>query len=274
MCSCNHFPVSLMSIFCFANNKGGVAKTTSSLAVSHALHRLGQRVLLVDADPQANTSKTYPTDAPRLGLSAVLSGQASLVQAIEEPAPGLFLLPAGSDLARQQQVLGSQPDYVFVLRDLLASPDCPEVDYVVLDTATTLGPLTVAALVASQDVFIPIKPEFFATEGMADLLSMVTRLQRNFAPKMMVSGVFFIEWAESYRAALHQQVVAEIRANPALAPWVMKTTIRSNVSLAESQSMGQSIHDWAPDSNGAADYQALTDEILSILASRDLANAI
>lgn len=257
-----------MHVISFANNKGGVGKTTSALAVAHTLHAQGLSVLLIDADPQANASKTFalvPGTTPA-GLGEVLEGRLTLTQALEEPQPGLWLLRATSDLARQEKVLGSQPDYVFALRELLTERfPLPEVQVVVLDTPPNLGPLTVAALVASQHVFVPLKPEFFANEGMTALLAMVARLRKSFAPQLRVSGIFFTEYARSYRRALHHQVVASIEQDPQLAGLVLRTTIRENVALPESQSMGQSILAWSPGSNGASDYRELSNEIRAIL---------
>jgi chromosome partitioning protein len=261
--------LSYMHILSFANNKGGVGKTTSALAVAHTLHAQGVPVLLIDADPQANASKTFPTvtEVPALaGLGSVLEGRLSLSQAVEQTQPNFWLLRATSELARQEKVLGSQPDYVFALREMLTEGFDLPVQVVIIDTPPNLGPLTVAALVASQHVFIPLKPEFFANEGMTALQAMVGRLRKSFAPDLRVSGIFFTEYARSYRRALHHQVVASIERDPLLTGLVMQTTIRENVALPESQSMGQSIQAWAPNSNGASDYQALTNEIRAILA--------
>jgi chromosome partitioning protein len=258
-----------MHILSFANNKGGVGKTTSALAVAHTLHAQGVPVLLIDADPQANASKTFPTvtEVPTIvGLGSVLEGRLTLNQAVEQIQPNFWLLRATSELARQEKVLGSQPDYVFALREMLTEGFDLPVQVVILDTPPNLGPLTVAALVASQHVFIPLKPEFFANEGMTALQAMVGRLRKSFAPTLRVSGIFFTEYARSYRRALHHQVVASIERDPLLTGLVMQTTIRENVALPESQSMGQSIHAWAPTSNGANDYQTLTNEIREILA--------
>jgi chromosome partitioning protein len=258
-----------MHIITFANNKGGVGKTTSALAVAHTLHAQGLRVLLIDADPQANASKTFqPADTlATAGLGGVLEGRLTLSEAVEAPMPNFWLLRATSDLARQEKVLGSQPDYVFALREMLGEEFTLPVQVVVIDTPPNLGPLTVAALVASRHVFIPLKPEFFANEGMTALMGMVARLRKSFAPDLRVSGIFFTEYARSYRRALHHQVVASIEQAPQLASLVMRTTIRENVALPESQSMGQSIHTWSATSNGASDYRDLTNEILAILAT-------
>lgn len=260
-----------MHVISFANNKGGVGKTTSALAVAHTLHAQGMAVLLIDADPQANASKTFPVDARTQpaaggGLGSILEGRQSLAQVVEQPLPNFWLLRATNELARQEKVLGSQPDYVFALRELLTEGFSLPVQVVVIDTPPNLGPLTVAALVASQHVFIPLKPEFFANEGMTALMAMVARLRKSFAPALQVSGVFFTEYARSYRRALHHQVVTSIEQDPQLARLVLQTSIRENVALPESQSVGQSIHTWAPASNGAADYTSLTNEIRAILA--------
>jgi chromosome partitioning protein len=259
-----------MDIITFANNKGGVGKTTSALAVAQTLHEQGLRVLLIDADPQANASKTFPVVGASQagGLGGVLEGRLTLSEAIESPVPDFWLLRATSDLARQEKVLGSQPDYVFALREMLGEDFNLPIQVVVIDTPPNLGPLTVAALVASRHVFIPLKPEFFANEGMTALIGMVARLRKSFAPDLRVSGIFFTEYARTYRRALHHQVVASIEQDPQLKPLIMQTTIRENVALPESQSMGQSIHSWAADSNGATDYRNLTKEILAILAIR------
>lgn len=139
------------------------------------------------------------------------------------------------------------------------------VDYVIIDTPPSLAALTVASLVASDAVYIPLHPEFFGNEGMTALIDMCRRLQKNFNPKLRVGGVFFTEYSSTYRRALHHQVVQQLREDEVLGPLVLQTTIRENVALPESQSMRQSIHSWAPQSNGAADYKQLTQEILSKL---------
>ncbi|MDB5270791.1 MAG: hypothetical protein JWP58_3831 [Hymenobacter sp.] len=248
-----------MHILSFANNKGGVGKTTSALCVAHALSEQGFQVVLLDCDPQANASKTFqvPASVPHIG--EVLAEKLSLPQALYRVGPQLQLIRAERSLAQQEKVFGTQPDYIFFLRDQLAG--ITNVDYVVIDTPPSLAALTVASLVASEAVFVPLHPEFFGNEGMTALLDMCSRLQKNFNPKLRVGGIFFTEYAPSYRRALHHQVVQQLRDDPTLGPLVMQTTIRENVALPESQSMRQSIFSWAPHSNGALDYRNLTAEI-------------
>ena len=249
-----------MHILSFANNKGGVGKTTSALSVAHALAEQGFQVALLDCDPQANASKTFEVPAGTSHIGEVIEEKQTLVQALFRVGPNLQVVRAERSLAQQEKVFGTQPDYIFFLRDQLAL--FTGIDYVVIDTPPSLAALTVASLVASDAVFVPLHPEFFGNEGMTALLDMCTRLQKNFNPRLRVGGIFFTEYAPSYRRALHHQVVQQLRNDPTLGPLVMATTIRENVALPESQSMRQSIYAWAPQSNGATDYRNLTAEIL------------
>lgn len=255
-----------MHIITFANNKGGVGKTTSALSVAHTLANTGFQVVLLDCDPQANASKTFevPADTPHIG--EVLGERIQLSQALFRVSATLQLVRAERTLAQQEKIFGTQPDYVFFLREQLATLNA--VDYVIIDTPPSLAALTVASLVASEAVYIPLHPEFFGNEGMTALLDMCARLQKNFNPKLRIGGIFFTEYAPTYRRALHHQVVQQLKEDPILGPLIMQTTIRENVALPESQSMRQSIHAWAPQSNGSADYKQLTEEIISTLSRK------
>jgi chromosome partitioning protein len=255
-----------MRIVTFANNKGGVGKTTSALSVAHTLADMGHQVLLLDCDPQANASKTFDMPAGTPHIGEVLSEQIQLSQALARVSPTLQLVRAERSLAQQEKIFGTQPDYVFFLREQLAT--LKGIDYVVIDTPPSLAALTVASLVASEAVYIPLHPEFFGNEGMTALLDMCARLQKNFNPKLRIGGIFFTEYAPTYRRALHHQVVQQLKDDPTLGQLIMKATIRENVALPESQSMRQSIHSWAPQSNGSSDYKQLTEEILSTLKTK------
>ena len=249
-----------MHILSFANNKGGVGKTTSALSVAHALAEHGFQVALLDCDPQANASKTFEVPAGTPHIGEVLEEKHTLAQALYRVGPNLPLVRPERSLAQQEKLFGTQPDYIFFLRDQLAL--LQGVDYVVIDTPPSLAALTVASLVASDAVFVPLHPEFFGNEGMTALLDMCARLRKSFNPQLRVGGIFFTEYAPAYRQTLHHQVVQQLRDDPTLGPLVLDTTIRQNVALPESQSMRQSIYAWAPQSNGATDYRNLTAEIL------------
>ena len=262
----SHLTYPSMHIITFANNKGGVGKTTSALSVAHTLANAGHQVVLLDCDPQANASKTFDLPAGKPHIGEVLAEQISLPQALVRVSENLQIVRAERTLAQQEKIFGTQPDYVFYLREQLAT--LQGIAYVVIDTPPSLAALTVASLVASEAVFIPLHPEFFGNEGMTALLDMCARLQKNFNPSLRIGGIFFTEYAPSYRRALHHQVVQQLKNDPTLGPLIMQTTIRENVALPESQSMQQSIHAWAPQSNGSADYRTLTEEIVSVLASK------
>ena len=256
-----------MRILTFANNKGGVGKTTSALAVAHRLAGLGKQVLFIDADPQANasTASGLPTGLPHLGL-ALTEGEGSptLTTLAHPMGPTLSMVRAARVMAQQEKGFGNAPDYQFFFRQQLENLQ-GRFEYVIIDTAPNLGPLTVSALVASEAVFIPLQPNLFGSEGMTALIEMVARLKRNFNPQLRIGGIFFTKYSPTYRKALHHQYARELQADPALESLIMTQTIRENVSLDEAQSMQQPIYEWAPSSNGAADYRSLTDEILTRL---------
>ncbi len=257
-----------MRILTFANNKGGVGKTTSALAVAHRLAAISQRVLFIDADPQANasTASGLPATQPHLGLALTEGeGVPTLATLCYPLTPTLSMVRSARIMAQQEKGFGNAPDYQFFFRHQLEALD-GRFDYVIIDTAPNLGPLTVAALVASEAVFIPLQPNLFGSEGMTALLDMVARLKRSFNPQLRVGGIFFTKYSPTYRKALHHQYARDLQADPALTALMMQQTIRENVSLDEAQSMQQPIYEWAPASNGAADYRGLTDEILARLS--------
>ena len=260
----NSFPFR-MRILTFANNKGGVGKTTSALSVAHRLAELGNQVLFIDADPQANasTASGLPAEHPHLGL-ALTEGEGipTLASLCYPLSTGLSMVRSARIMAQQEKGFGNAPDYQFFFRHQLEDVQS-RFDYVIIDTAPNLGPLTVSALVASEAVFIPLQPNLFGSEGMTALIEMVARLKRNFNPQLRVGGIFFTKYSPTYRKALHHQYARDLQADPALTALIMRQTIRENVSLDEAQSMQRPIYDWAPNSNGAADYRGLTDEILT-----------
>lgn len=261
--------LSRMRILTFANNKGGVGKTTSALSVAYRLAEMGKRVLFIDADPQANASRAsgLPEELPHLGLAlAEGEGSPQLADLCHPLSPTLSMVRAGRVvMAQQEKGFGNSPDYQFFFRHQLESLR-GRFEYVVIDTAPNLGPLTVSALVASEAVFIPLQPNLFGSEGMTALIEMMHRLKRSFNPQLRIGGIFFTKYSPTYRKALHHQYARDLQADPALAALIMRQTIRDNVALDEAQSMQRPIYQWAPNSNGAADYRLLTDEILARLS--------
>ena len=275
-----------MRIITFANRKGGVGKTTSALAIAHRLAQLGYQTLLVDADPQGNASSTI-ADLPAVpgSLAATLATAGGLYPQLNAAAPNLYCVTAGEDLTRQEKLLGQEMDYGWFFRNILhdlasaltkgqgrtgGKPPLPEsFDFVLIDTSPYLGTLAVSAMVASEAVFIPLQPNYFNSEGLTKVVEMVGVIRRNFNPHLRIGGIFFTKYARTYRKALHHQYARALEADPVLGKLVMQQTIRENVALDESQAGQQPIYDWAPNSNGATDYRALTEEFLTRLQLTD-----
>lgn len=258
-----------MKIFSFVNNKGGQGKSTSALCVAHYLVLLGHRVLLIDADPQANSTQTLDLDLTRGHLGAALSDNSkhTLATLTQQPQAdrALYVVPADPSMEASEKLFGMQPDYAYFFAQQLEALQS-EYDFVVIDSAPSMGALTMAAMGASQAVFVPMTPDYFGSMGLRIVIDKIARLKKNINKDLRVGGIFFTKYANSYRKSLHRQYAAATQDDPVLAGLVMEQSIRDNVALAESQSLKQSIYDYAPASNGAQDYTQLTDEILLRLA--------
>lgn len=259
-----------MQIITFANNKGGQGKTTSALGVAHRLVTLGHAVLFIDADPQANASLTLGIDPSYGHLGNALldapDGGASthtLASLSQQPDPerSLTIVAANRVMGQQEKIFGTQADYIYFFKRQL-TPLSKLYSYVIIDTPPSMGPLTLAALAASDAVFVPLIPDLFGSAGMAALLEMVERIRQNFNERLRVGGVFFIKYATTYRRSLHRQYANDMVVDQSLNGLVLTQTIRECIALAEAQSLKLSVYDYAPSSSGAVDYAALTDEIL------------
>lgn len=257
----------IMHIITFANRKGGVAKTTSAWAVANCLAHAGNRVLLVDCDPQMNLTQCLPVASLTKSLTQVIDGSgASLLDVRQKVGENLWLVPAAPTLAAAEKVLGADAMYALVLRNALEGLKT-QVDYVIFDTSPSPNsPLALAAITAADRVFIPSSPEFFAFNGLQSLLELVERIKKNFTPGLRVGGLFLTKYAASYRRSLHHQFVGTMKEHPGLGQLVMTTTIRENVAVAEAQVQKQSLYAWAPTCAALQDYEALTAEILVILS--------
>jgi chromosome partitioning protein len=251
-----------MKIIAFANHKGGVGKTTSTLSVAQTLARDGHRVLLIDCDPQRNLTLSFrlPASYPDFGL--VLEKKAQLADIILVVEENLHLVAATPDLDYLEKMVGQQLGYESILRKGL-QPLQDRYDYCLIDTPPSLSALTYMALVACKAVFIPCQPEYFGYEGLNKLIQACERVNDLYNPNLIVGGIFFTKYSTKYRKKLHHDVVALIGSKYTDAKLVMNTTIRENVSLAEAQIKKQSIYHWAPESNGAIDYESLTREIIA-----------
>ncbi|WP_243900473.1 ParA family protein [Hymenobacter defluvii] len=251
-----------MQTISFANHKGGVGKTTSTLAVAQCLASQGKHVLLLDCDAQCNLSMSFSLTHDK-HIGHLLTGQSSLDQVVQQVGAGLYLVPSMPKLHDLERELAGQPGSDFVLREVLESVE--GIDYCLIDTPPNLFTLTHAALTASNAVFIPTQPEYYSFEGLATLLETCTMIRKRVNPKLILGGVFFTKYSPTYRKRLHHDMVGVMQQHPELGKLLMKTSIRENVALAEAQIQKESVYDYAPTSNGASDYISLTSEILSRL---------
>ncbi|TGE13816.1 ParA family protein [Hymenobacter elongatus] len=252
-----------MRILTFANHKGGVGKTTSTLAVAQQLAHRGHRVLLVDCDPQHNLTMSFAS-TPVFHLGHVIRQDKTLREILTPVGEGVTLAGSALELTQLEKVLGQQPAYQFFLRTALADVQ-DHFDYCLIDTPPALTSLTYGALVASEAVFIPIQPEYYGYEGLNTLLEACRVMAAHFNPKLKVGGLFLTKYSPAYRLAMHHDVVEIMRENPVIGPLMMETNIRQNGKLAEAQIEKQDLYAYAPNSPGAQDYGRLTTEILARL---------
>ena len=248
----------MAEVIAFANQKGGVGKTTTTVNLGAYLARAGQHVLLVDCDPQANASSGLGRYAEHGSLyDAMLRGTplTDLVQPTDEP--GLDLVPSSPDLAAAEIELVDLPRREYVLREALA-PLRERYDLVLLDCPPSLGLLTLNALTAADEVIIPVQCEYLALEGLGHLAGTLERVRRAQNPALRLEGLVLTMFDP--RTTLAQQVVAEVRKH---FPQTFATVVPRSVRLSESPSHALSIAAYAPASRGAQAYAALAGELLA-----------
>ncbi|MBI4601183.1 MAG: ParA family protein [Planctomycetes bacterium] len=251
-----------MRTIAFMNQKGGVGKTTCAVNAGAALAARGQRVLLVDMDAQANLSLHLGIEVHRLERTVytLLLGQSTAREtALLDVRPGISVLPASIDLAGAEVELAGRIGRETVLRAALA-PFLGEerFDFVLLDCPPSLGLLSLNALVAAREVFIPLQTEFFALQGMSRLLDVVELIRGRLGHTLEITGI--IPTLYDSRTNLSREVVSEIARY--FGKKVYKALIHSTVKLAECPSHGKTIFEYAPGSRGAKDFDKLAREIL------------
>jgi len=248
-------------IISIANQKGGVGKTTTAINLAAALATTKRRVLLVDLDPQGNSTMSFlefdqiPEHSTLEWLTHGLDNPGDLIR--ETPVHNLDLAPARIGLAKIEAVLQGEIDAHYRLKDIL-DPLRESYDVIVIDTPPTLGLLTVNALVASTDVIIPIQSSYFAMEGTDDLLDTIEKIKRRPNPRLNILGVLITMYDK--RTVLGRDIVGQIR--DVFSGKVFKTVITRNVRLEESPAYKESIFTFAPKSAAANQYKSLGKEVL------------
>jgi chromosome partitioning protein len=250
--------VTAQRVVAIANQKGGVGKTTTAINLGAALAAFEQSVLLVDLDPQSNCTSGTGWEGDSVTSYEVLMGEASFRDAVVGTRfPGLDLLPSGRDLVGAEVELLHEEDRAERLRSALRA-GAPPHQWVLIDCPPSLGLLTVNALVAADAVLIPIQCEYFALEGVTELVRTLARVRGVWNPTLAVEGVVLTLFDE--RLTLARQVVEEVRGFFKEA--VYDTVIPRNVRLAEAPSFGASILEYDIKSRGAKAYVELAGEIL------------
>lgn len=253
-----------MRIIAIANQKGGVGKTTTTINLGAALAEQGKRVLLVDLDPQGNTSTGLgiPADARKnTSYDLLLGDSAPDPIAVRLGAGQLWLIPANTDLASADIELHAHEKRSFLLHDALRhiSPDAGDFDYTLIDCPPSLNLLTVNAMVAAHAVLVPLQAEFFALEGLSQLMMTIREVRTKANPGLRIEGVVLT--MADMRNRLSQQVEADVRQT--LGDLVFQSVIPRNVRISEAPSYAQTILDYDPLSKGSQAYRALALEVLA-----------
>lgn len=248
-------------VIAIANQKGGVGKTTTAINLAASLAVLEKKVLIIDADPQANTTSGLnfsPDNDQHRTLYEVLIGQINIEDTlIQTEMNGLHMIPSHIDLVAAEVEMLNIPGRESILKNALRSIR-DNYDFIIIDCSPSLGLITVNTLTAADSVIIPVQPEFFALEGLGKLLQTIRLVQGGVNPSLQIEG-FLITMFDG-RTRVHTQVVAELREH--FKDMVFKTIIQRNIRLSEAPSHGKPIILYDIMSNGSSNYMNLAKEVL------------
>jgi chromosome partitioning protein len=247
-----------MQTISIMNHKGGTGKTTSAINIGAGLAKKGLKVLLLDIDSQANLTEGLGKGDPKVSVYDSIRENKKLP--ILHVSENLDLVPSSIDLLGAEMEIVSKIGREQILHKLL-KPIRSEYDFIIIDCPPSVGLLTVNAMVASDTILLPLQGEYFAYKGVDRLLGIVNEVRDNLNDKLEIGGVFITQINPN--RILTKTIVEKLTED--LQDKVFDTKIRINVALAEAQLQGQTIFDYAPESNGAKDYEMLVGEILNRL---------
>ncbi len=246
-------------IIAVANQKGGVGKTTTTINLSACLADLGRKVLVIDLDPQGNSTSGFgveKNDCENTVYELILEDCSVNEALVHTQIKNLDLLPANVNLAGAEIELISKKDKEFVLRDA-TDYIRDDYDYILIDCPPSLNMLTINAMTTADSILVPIQCEYYALEGLGQLMSTIELAQQRLNPRLRLEGIVFTMY--DARTNLSQQVVENVKKN--LDATIYKTVIPRNVRLAEAPSYGLPITMYEPKSAGAESYRALAKEL-------------